>query len=645
MPDTARDKTDKILIDIEERIEKEYTQAKNEIEEKLSKHLERFAVKDAEKRTALNAGEITKQEYNQWRSGQFMTGERWKDLRNTIAEDLVNKQAIAKSITNGYMPEVYALNHNFVAETVSNDLDFNITFSLYDKNAVENLMKHNDILPPPGKRMNAKFARGEAVKWERGQIQSVTMQSILQGESIPKMSKRIAQTLSVRNRADSIRYARTACTGAENKGRLDGMRHLEEDGLVLHKQWTATGDDRTRNSHLDIDGESVPPNEEFSNGLMYPGDPGGSADEVWNCRCSMGTIVIGFRRKDGSISYVDYERDEDQHDREIAAERARRLSENGIGNVSKPYTETINAYQKLVEQNGLTTEYVMDAGKALQDELNPAYEKAKIENEEAKKANQDAYEKYLEACNQYDKIANERYKNVDIMLDQNYLDRLQKAEQKRTDARVALNSTSEALMAARFDGNKSAELLAEKLSKIRDIGYTNDIKFKQHLNNSRSPIRKNVEYAYSKYPTSWVQKSMEAGWLKIGKTNRGYYEHLGGYGELKISGMSEQSMNATAFHELGHRFEYTIPGIRKQESQFYKKRTDGEESKWLGSGYGKREVTKKDDFIDAYMGKDYGDNTYELVSMGFEYAYTNPLELARDPDMQRWILGLLALVP
>jgi len=34
-----------------------------------------------------------------------------------------------------------------------------------------------------------------------------------------------------------------------------------------------------------MDGETRPFNEPYSNGLMYPGDPGGSAEEVINCRC------------------------------------------------------------------------------------------------------------------------------------------------------------------------------------------------------------------------------------------------------------------------------------------------------------------------------------------------------------------------
>lgn len=44
------------------------------------------------------------------------------------------------------------------------------------------------------------------------------------------------------------------------------------------------------------------------------------------------------------------------------------------------------------------------------------------------------------------------------------------------------------------------------------------------------------------------------------------------------------------------------------------------------------------------MGNDYNGTAYELVSMGFEYAYTNPLKLATDSDMEAWIYGILSLL-
>lgn len=42
-----------------------------------------------------------------------------------------------------------------------------------------------------------------------------------------------------------------------------------------------------REWHEDMDGEVVPKDEPFSNGLMYPGDPDGDPEEVINCGCDM----------------------------------------------------------------------------------------------------------------------------------------------------------------------------------------------------------------------------------------------------------------------------------------------------------------------------------------------------------------------
>ena len=70
----------------------------------------------------------------------------------------------------------------------------------------------------------------------------------------------------------------------------------------------------------------------------------------------------------------------------------------------------------------------------------------------------------------------------------------------------------------------------------------------------------------------------------------------------------------------------------------------GESLEWLGSGYDRSETTRKDDFLHPYMGKDYHGTAYELVSMGFEYGYTNPKYLMKDADMANWIYGILALL-
>ena len=62
-------------------------------------------------------------------------------------------------------------------------------------------------------------------------------------------------------------------------------------GEQLMKEWIASFDDRTRDTHAEAGaGEPIKENEAFmvgGNMMMYPGDPAGGAAEVINCRCSI----------------------------------------------------------------------------------------------------------------------------------------------------------------------------------------------------------------------------------------------------------------------------------------------------------------------------------------------------------------------
>jgi uncharacterized protein with gpF-like domain len=55
---------------------------------------------------------------------------------------------------------------------------------------------------------------------------------------------------------------------------------------VQKKEWLATKDGRTRDSHRHLDGEVQAMEQPFSNGLMHPG-ASGPAREVINCRCAL----------------------------------------------------------------------------------------------------------------------------------------------------------------------------------------------------------------------------------------------------------------------------------------------------------------------------------------------------------------------
>lgn len=78
-------------------------------------------------------------------------------------------------------------------------------------------------------------------------------------------------------RTEGHRITETAAYHAQQKAK--------DRGADIVKTWDASLDAKTRPSHAKVDGEIKELEEKFSNGLMYPGDPHGSAAEVINCRC------------------------------------------------------------------------------------------------------------------------------------------------------------------------------------------------------------------------------------------------------------------------------------------------------------------------------------------------------------------------
>lgn len=83
------------------------------------------------------------------------------------------------------------------------------------------------------------------------------------------------------------RIARTEGHRVQTTAAFHAQHHAVDYGCDILKQWDATLDARTRDSHREVDGELREIDEDFSNGLRYPGDPEGRPEEVINCRCAL----------------------------------------------------------------------------------------------------------------------------------------------------------------------------------------------------------------------------------------------------------------------------------------------------------------------------------------------------------------------
>lgn len=205
---------------------------------------------------------------------------------------------------------------------VSNDIEQEAVFNLLDGDTLDRLIRDGAVKMP---ERQLKVPKDE--RWNEKQLNSKLIQGLENGESIMDIANRMLSVVGKNNEASAMRNARTMVTSAENHGRLDSYENLASQGVVQKKVWIATADDRTRESHLDMDGEEVDIDEEFSNGCQFPADEScGDPSEVWNCRCSMRSHIVGFMRADGSISYVNRDRDDTGHNEKIEEEKERRHS-------------------------------------------------------------------------------------------------------------------------------------------------------------------------------------------------------------------------------------------------------------------------------------------------------------------------------
>lgn len=302
--DELRKKSDKELKKIEDEIERIYKDAEDDLKNKWNKYMSRAekrvegaekALQDAIKTGDADAISAARAALTQKKQAVFFRDKQFSEMVDAVTDRIANVNQLAADYVNGQMPAMYRYNYNGSLREVQRDAEASgisgIAFNMIDDATVARMQKQGEVTLP-----KRKIDVPKDKQWNKKAINAQMMQGIIQGESIPQMSKRLREVTDM-NKTSSIRNARTMTTEAENGGRLDSMKEAEDMGLEYEKTWVSTHDERTRLSHALMDGETVGLDEPFSNGLMYPADPSGAPEEVYNCRCSLVRKLVGFKGK------------------------------------------------------------------------------------------------------------------------------------------------------------------------------------------------------------------------------------------------------------------------------------------------------------------------------------------------------------
>lgn len=272
--DTAHKYTDKALAELEKKIKAEYNRAFKEVNKELREVMSKLQ----------SSANLSPQQM----LNLLNKRDRLQNMINQYASIIRDSNALAVKYINGTAVNVYKANYNFEADKLG--------FSLVDNTVAKKLINEETS---PFTKLAIDSAKDKDFIIRK--LTSEMTTSILKGESIPEMARRI-KSIMESNLADSVRIARTETTRVENSARFDVGKEGEKLGFEMEKEWVSANDGRVRPEHADAHGQRVPLNEPFEVGgekLMFPGDEslGASGWNTINCRCSMVNITVKKSKK------------------------------------------------------------------------------------------------------------------------------------------------------------------------------------------------------------------------------------------------------------------------------------------------------------------------------------------------------------
>lgn len=201
-----------------------------------------------------------------------------RKLDGTDEDELDDWQKAAEALADALVPKIKAA-MSAGGDVQLDYLDLKSAFDLDSPKAREwLLLKDRDYW---NKTVNATTK----------QLLSEKLSAVMQdAPTIEKLTDVVSEVMEGRINSSAETIARTEVVGAYNAG----SSIVRKEAGVDTKQWVATNDDRTRDAHLDADGQTVSESAKFlvdGEELEYPGDPHGSVSNIVNCRCSAIAII------------------------------------------------------------------------------------------------------------------------------------------------------------------------------------------------------------------------------------------------------------------------------------------------------------------------------------------------------------------
>lgn len=135
-------------------------------------------------------------------------------------------------------------------------------------------------------------------------IQKEIKQGLTQGDTYSTMAKRLKKELEVSN-SKARTIIRTESARVHARAKEESLDAIAKEGVRMEKTWLSSQDERVRSSHADMNGVTIPYEDDFELPGGYrakgPMDARLPAGEVINCRC---ILTVELARDDRAVDNI-----------------------------------------------------------------------------------------------------------------------------------------------------------------------------------------------------------------------------------------------------------------------------------------------------------------------------------------------------
>ncbi len=222
---------------------------------------------------------------------------RIAEQQRALDDIIVRYDSMARALAHGASHEAFRLGERATIEPLQ-DAGIGAAFFRPSEAQVNIIAQFSaDLISGVSELMRSRINTSIRLNALGGSSATQAMKDITVILGIPSKPKDIVKGIAY----EAERILRTEVNRTYNLSTAAQRDKLAEDVPGLEKQWIASADLRTRDSHLEAHGQIVPADKPFLVGtgkekheLDYPLDPAGPPEETINCRCTSITVIPGI---------------------------------------------------------------------------------------------------------------------------------------------------------------------------------------------------------------------------------------------------------------------------------------------------------------------------------------------------------------